>query len=407
MFFGGQNGLTTFYPEQITDNPHPPPIVITAFSLYNQVVRTHLPADEHIELGYQDNFLSFDFAALDYHNPKKNQYAYKMEGVDKDWVYGGMRRHVDYPNLSPGKYVFRVKGSNNDGVWNEEGTAVRITITPPFWGRWWFRGLLLLLLVGAAGGGYRLRVRGIEARSRELERQVEREVEQRSQVEAALRQSEMEQAVAAERSRLARELHDAVTQTLFSASLIAEVLPRLWARDPERGRGQLEEVRLLTRGALAEMRSLLLELRPEALVQAKMDDLLRQLGRAMTGRTGVPVSVHADVGCPLPAEVQVALYRIAQEALNNVSKHAEASQVDVHLNCQADRAALSIRDDGRGFEVQNLPPGHFGVGFMRERAAAVGAELEIESGLGRGTQVSVRWTSHVREGDEERETNAD
>ena len=205
----------------------------------------------------------------------------------------------------------------------------------------------------------------------------------------------MEKAVTAERSRLARELHDAVTQSLFSASLIAEVLPRMWAKDPERGQHQLEEVRLLTRGALAEMRSLLLELRPEALAQAKMDDLLRQLGRAMTGRTGVPVSVHADVQCPLPAEVQVALYRIAQEALNNAAKHAEASQIDVHFQCEAGRATLSINDDGQGFDVDTIPPGHLGVGIMRERASAVGAELEIESGLGSGTQVRLIWEQGV------------
>ena len=391
MFFGGQNGLTAFHPDQITDNPHPPPVVITALSLFNRVVRTHLRANERIELGYQDNFLSFDFAALDYHNPEKNRYAYKMEGVDKDWVYAGTRRHADYPNLRPDDYVFHVKGSNNDGVWNEEGASVSITIRPPFWGTWWFRGLLVTLLAGAAGGGYWLRVRSVEARSRELERQVEREISQRARVEEALRQSEMEQAVAAERSRLARELHDAVTQTLFSASLIAEVLPRLWAKDPERGQQQLDEVRLLNRGALAEMRSLLLELRPEALAKAKMDDLLRQLGRAMTGRTGVPVSVDAEVQCPLPAEVQVALYRIAQEALNNAAKHAEASQVDVRFLCEAGRATLSIKDDGQGFAVGNIPPGHLGVGFMRERAASVGAELRIESEPGRGTQVTVVW----------------
>jgi signal transduction histidine kinase len=203
----------------------------------------------------------------------------------------------------------------------------------------------------------------------------------------------MEKAVTAERSRLARELHDAVTQTLFSASLIAEILPRLWAKDPERGQQQLEEVRLLTRGALAEMRSLLLELRPEALAKAKMDDLLRQLGRAMTGRTGVPVSVSADVQCPLPAEVQIAFYRIAQEALNNTAKHAEASQVEVRFRCEAGQAGLSIYDNGRGFRIQNVPPGHFGVGIMRERAASVDAELEIESEPGSGTKVSVVWTA--------------
>jgi signal transduction histidine kinase len=246
-------------------------------------------------------------------------------------------------------------------------------------------------------------VRSVEARSRELEVQVtertaelEREVEHRLQVEDALRQSEMAKAVTAERSRLARELHDAVTQTLFSASLIAEVLPRLWAKDPERGQQQLEEVRLLNRGALAEMRSLLLELRPEALAQAKMDDLLRQLGRAMTGRTGVPVSVSANVQCPLPAEVQVALYRIAQEALNNAAKHAEASQVEVRFRCDADQATLSIDDDGQGFDVDNIPPGHFGLGIMQERAVSVGAVLEIESEIGVGTRIRVAWQTDER-----------
>jgi signal transduction histidine kinase len=235
-------------------------------------------------------------------------------------------------------------------------------------------------------------VRSIEARSRELERQVEQEINQRMKVEEALRQSEMEKAVAAERSRLARELHDAVTQTLFSASLIAEVLPRLWAKDPKRGEQQLEEVRLLTRGALAEMRSLLLELRPEALAKAKMEDLLHQLGRAMTGRTGVPVDVTIEGECVLPSEVQVALYRIAQEALNNASKHAEASRVYVDFHSEPGWAILDIRDDGRGFDVNSIPLGRLGVGIMHERAASVGAELEIESEPGQGTWVTVLWS---------------
>jgi signal transduction histidine kinase len=391
MFFGGNNGFNAFYPELFTGNPYPPPVAITAFSVFNQVVRNDPSPDEQIDLTHRENFVSFDFAALDYNNPSGNEYAFRMEGVDEDWVYAGTRRHADYPNLRPGDYVFRVKGSNSDGVWNEEGTSVRITIQPPFWATWWFRGVLLLALAGVLSSAYRLRVRSVEARSRELEAQVEREISQRMRVEEALRQSEMEKAVTAERSRLARELHDAVTQTLFSASLIAEVLPRMWAKDRERGQLQLEEVRLLTRGALAEMRSLLLELRPEALAQAKMDDLLRQLGRAMTGRTGVPVLVSADVQCPLSAEVQVALYRIAQEALNNAAKHAEASQVEVHFRCDTDWATLSIRDDGQGFDIQNVPPGHFGVGIMRERAAAVGAELEIESEPRGGTEVRVVW----------------
>ena len=132
-------------------------------------------------------------------------------------------------------------------------------------------------------------------------------------------------AVMEERQRLARELHDAVTQTLFSASLIAEALPTIWESDQDEGRQLLQDLRQLSRGALAEMRTLLMELRPAALVEANMADLLRQLGEAVTGRTGVPVTVTVEGQYKFPPDVHVALYRIAQEALNNVVKHAQAS----------------------------------------------------------------------------------
>jgi signal transduction histidine kinase len=398
MFFGGENGFNAFFPEQIIDNPYVPPVVVTAFSVYNQVRNTNLPTEAYFELTYDENFLSFDFAALDYNDPEKNQYAYRMAGVDEDWVHAGTRNHADYPNLRPGEYIFHVIGSNSDGVWNDEGTTVRITIQPPVWGTWWFRTIVLIALIAGAFGGYRLRIRAVEEQSRRLELQVvertadlQREIEHRLQAEEALRQSELDKAVAAERSRLARELHDAVTQTLFSASLIAEVLPRMWEIDPERGRQQLEEVRLLTRGALAEMRSLLMELRPEALTKAKMSDLLQQLGRAMTGRTGVRVAVTVEGEWSYPTTVQIALYRIAQEALNNVGKHAEAENVDVRLQCGTDQVALAIEDNGQGFDAADMPPDRHGVEIMAERAAAIGARLDIESQPGHGTSVRVTW----------------
>jgi nitrate/nitrite-specific signal transduction histidine kinase/PAS domain-containing protein len=213
-------------------------------------------------------------------------------------------------------------------------------------------------------------------------------------------------AVMEERSRLARDLHDAVTQTLFSASLIAEILPDLWESDQVEGRQLLGELRQLSRGALAEMRTLLLELRPTALVEASLSDLLRQLAEAVTGREGIPVAVTIEGRCDLPPDVHVSLYRIAQEALNNVAKHAQASQVNICLRCATssesysegeeacgERIELCIRDDGRGFDPQNVPPDRLGLGIIRERAQDIGAELRIESTLGAGTQVIVAWNS--------------
>jgi two-component system nitrate/nitrite sensor histidine kinase NarX len=203
-----------------------------------------------------------------------------------------------------------------------------------------------------------------------------------------------EAAVAAERSRLARDLHDAVTQTLFSSSIIAEVLPRLWERDPEEGSRRLQELRELTRGALAEMRTLLMELRPSALVEARLSDLLRQLAESIAGRARVPVELEVEGECSLDAEVKVALYRIAQEALNNIAKHADASAATIRLNCQPGRVELRVGDDGLGFDPATLPANSLGLGIMRERAGSIGAELRIDSQPGSGTEIGVTWRNY-------------
>jgi ligand-binding sensor domain-containing protein/signal transduction histidine kinase len=410
LLFGGSDGLYAFHPEQIEDNPHIPPIVITELGVANEAIAQSRIDEGRIRLSHRENHLSFQFAALDYTHPERNLYAYKLEGLETEWVQAGTRRYVEYRNLRPGEYAFRVKGSNDDGLWNEEGVRVSITISPPFWETWWFRGLVALGLAGLLVGAYGLRVRSIQARSRRLEAQVEertaelrREAEQRLRAEEALRQAETEKAVTAERGRLARELHDAVTQTLFSASLVAEALPNSWERDRQEGRQLLQDLRQLSRGALAEMRTLLLELRPAALVETSMEDLLRQLAEAAMGREGFPITVTVEGDCSLPPDVHVALYRITQEALHNVAKHARASRTTVSLVCARSPSptndesgsrtvTLSIGDDGRGFDPEQIPPERLGLGIMRERADAIGAELRIQSERECGTEITVVWS---------------
>jgi len=560
LFFGGINGLNALYPAQVRDNAHRPALVITSARTADRVLLVDAEEDQQISLSYPDSSVAFEFAALDYTESQKNQYQYKLDGFDAQWVSAGTRRYANYTNLRGGQYVFRVKGSNNDGVWNHAGAAIAITIVPPLWDRWWFRVLAGLLLVASAVVGYRLRLRNTEMRARELQAQVRErtyELERRRVVAEGLReilvilnssqsleeslgyiarqaalltgaaqalvfrneepggavtvlgfyahgqeqadsavllpetlawlaermktgdflsvssvaaheqpdpgvklpplgkqqallgfplavagpaggglvllyeqerafaQEDMElgltlvdhaalaianaelrdkaEQVAAEteRSRLARDLHDAVTQTLFSASLIAEVLPRLWEADPAEGRQLLQELRQLSRGALAEMRTLLLELRPAALMEASLGDLLRQLAEAFTGRTSMPVRLQVEGHCALPPDVHVALYRIAQEALNNVAKHAHATEVHIDLrwSCtppnpegrQEHEAQLRIGDNGCGFDLRSAPADRLGLGIIRERAQAVGAALDIRSEVGKGTEITVIW----------------
>lgn len=219
---------------------------------------------------------------------------------------------------------------------------------------------------------------------------------EQKRAEEMLGQAIKENAAAAERNRLARDLHDAVSQTLFSASLIAEVLPRLWERNHEEGLRRLEEVRQLTRGALAEMRALLLELRPSSLIEADLPYLLNQLSESIIGRAGLPVIVSVEGQFSFPDEVKVALYRIAQEALNNVSKHARAKRANVNLLCETDRITLKITDDGRGFDVSRISLDSLGLGIMHERAEDIQASLSVQSRTDQGTEIMVVWQNVKR-----------
>ena len=216
---------------------------------------------------------------------------------------------------------------------------------------------------------------------------------------ARLYEQAREVAAIEERQRLARDLHDAVSQTLFSAGLIADVLPRIWKQDPERVLPLLEELGGLTRGARAEMRTLLWELRPQALLESSLDQLIQQLAEAVAARATVKAQVTM-AGCshPLPPDVQVGLYRIAQETLNNVVKHAHAEHVSIDLSWPAGagipetaQVELSVEDDGRGFDPEAVSPARLGLKIMRERARAIGAEVTIHSQPSAGTHLTVRW----------------
>jgi signal transduction histidine kinase/ligand-binding sensor domain-containing protein len=583
LFFGGVNGFNALYPPLVLDNPHVPPVVVSAVKKLDQTILTDVAQTQELQLSYRDTMVAFEFAALDYTASHKNQYVYRLEGFDPAWVNAGTRRYVNYTNLKGGHYVFRVRGANNDGVWNTTGVAIQVTVTPPVWDTWWLRGSVALLLATALVAAYRIRVRSIEDHTHALETQVRErtyEIERRRLVAEGLREilvilnsnrslkesldhiacqaaqlsgaikaiifhpepsvanpitlgaykngqvspsagrertgvqqgevwpsvrrggepvtdwdlppdttgwimrcvatgeplvvssredyrancseealpsldpyqailgvpisvsggiygglvlfydreesfsvedlelgltladhaalaianaqlhERLEQVAAeTERSRLARDLHDAVTQTLFSASLISEVLPATWESNQEEGRKLLKELRQLSRGAMAEMRALLLELRPAALAEAGLGDLLRQLAEAAAGRSGIPVTTTIEGSCTLPPDVHVALYRIAQEALNNVIKHARASQVTVSLRyrpgdrgeagCQ--EVELQVSDDGCGFDPSAVSSEHLGLGIIRERAQAIGARLEIVTKPGKGTKVRVVW----------------
>ncbi len=521
LFFGGTNGLTSFFPAEINDNNTVPPLVITNLELDNQpveiadqgILSQAVAFTELLVLPHDSRVISLEFAALNYRSPEKNRYRYMLEGFNEDWTeVGADRRLITYTNLDPGEYTFRVLGSNNDGVWNEAGASIDITITPPWWGTTWFRGTAVILIVALVAGGFLWQRRVEKRRQENLETQVtdrthelqeaqtqiqtlidnapvgisvanldgeilltnhrlleitgyseteiadlnvialyndpaqrqdlldQLETEQTVQdfgmelkrkdgsiflasvnlslitrgdqdvilamIEDVTRQLEAEEtmrevqasearekAVSEERERLARELHDSVTQALYSTSLMAEAMPDIWESHREEALQSLEAIRQINRVALADMRTLLLELRPAAIAERPLGDLLRSLVEALSARADLPIVTTTVGECQMPSQVQVAFYRIAQETLNNTIKHARASQVWVNLNCAPDKVTMSIRDDGRGFDDQTRAPHQLGLDIMRERAQEINAELITTSQPDQGTQVQVIWNA--------------
>ncbi len=206
---------------------------------------------------------------------------------------------------------------------------------------------------------------------------------------ARLFEQAQDSAAAEERTRLAHALHDSVTQTLFSASLIARALPESVTNNPEAAVQNVEKLRRLIQGASAQMRGLLLELHPAGLVEEELGILLDHLSQAVAAEMGIPIALRVEGQCVLPADQQIALYRIAQEALHNIAKHADASEVQIELMCRAGSARLVISDNGSGFTPGAVPASHMGISMMRERAEKVGALFEISSHVGQGTQIAV------------------
>ncbi len=240
----------------------------------------------------------------------------------------------------------------------------------------------------------------------ESQQQLEAVLAQRTtklaEVQSQLIKNAQETAVLAERSRLARDLHDVVTQILFSINLIAISLPRLWERDPDMASRSTAELQRLTRGALAEMRTLLRELRPQTITTTDLSTLLTQLCHGLSARHDIPVQVDVYKNCKVPEEVHVALYRIAQEAINNIAKHAEASQVWLELKNEETAVCLMIRDNGQGFAINEIAAHTMGLEIMEERAQDINAALTIDSTPGQGTIITTNWIP-----DPEKESNHD
>jgi len=384
MFFGGSNGFNAFFPENVRDNPYVPPVVITSFKIFNKpvpigdksVLKRAIPYVDSLALSYRDNIFSFEFAALSYANSHKNRYRYKLENFDSYWnEVGSKQRLATYTNLDPGKYVFRVQGSNSDGVWNQEGVSLPILITPPWWKTNWFRALFAVALLTLLWAAYQWRVRLLH---HEFAMTLEARV--------------------GERTRIARDLHDTLLQGAHGVLLRFQTVSQLLPERPMEAKEKLDNAIDQTAEFITEARDEVQGLRDSTVQSNDLAMAISTLGEELTTDSGdhrpaFRVAVEGE-SRKLHPILRDEIYKIAAETLRNAFRHSQARQIEVEIRYDNEQFRLRVRDDGKGIDPAILSSrgseGHFGLPGMKERATLIGGKLAVWSELDAGTEVELR-----------------
>lgn len=367
LFFGTQTkGMFYFYPDDLIDNKDVPPVYITNLKLDNKQVlindstyllKSTIESTTEIVLSYSQNIFSLEFAALNYFHSEKNKYAYLLEGFDKNWNYSNASNRIaHYTNLDPGEYIFKVKGSNNDGIWNETPTELKIIITPPFWQTVWFKLLVIMAIAGSVYAFYRYRIGQILLLQRI-------------------------------RNKIASDLHDDIGSTLNSISVFSEVAKK----DSSRRDHALNMIGESSRKVIESMSDIVWSINPENDNFDKIIFRMRSLTHNILKAKKIDCTFRADESLnelKLPMHIRRNFYLIFKEALNNLVKYSNATRASVLVSHQNKSVTFIIRDDGVGFDSSTEFGGN-GLSNMKKRAAEIGALLLIDSGLGNGTSIEL------------------
>jgi ligand-binding sensor domain-containing protein/signal transduction histidine kinase len=385
MFFGSKSGLTSFWPEQIVEKRSIPAVVLTEFSLRNVpvtpgaggVLEKSITSTPSLTLSHDQNLFSLEFAALSYVDPQRNQYRYMLEPLDRSWnQVAPNRRIATFTTLPAGSYTLRIQGSNNRGVWNEQGVTLRLDILPPWWGTTWFRTACAGILLALLFAGYQLRVR-------QLHHQFDMTIEAR----------------VGERTRIARELHDTLLQSLHGLLFRFQTASYLLLERPAEAKAELDSAIECAANAITEGRDAVQGLRASTVEGNDLALAIKTLGDELATGASVEPTPAFRVGAEgytrdLRPIVRDEIYKIAAEALRNSFRHGEAGQVEVEIRYDSNEFRLRVTDDGKGIDQAVLAAqgvdGHYGLPGMRERAALIGGKLTVWSEVGAGTEVELR-----------------
>lgn len=379
LFFGGDKGVSYFFPDSLNDNSYIPPVVITSFKKFNKEAK--LPQNisfvHKLDLSYKDYVFSFGFSALNFIHPEKNKFRYKLVGFDRGWVNSGNSRTATYTNLDPGDYTFLVKAANNDGIWNPVPASINIIITPPFWETWWFR------LLGLSGIAL-IALFIINKRTSKIRK------EKNLQEEFSRKLIESQEN---ERKRIAGELHDSLAQNLLiiknkalyginnlkDANVISE---------------QLDDISELTSSTLSDVREIAYNLHPYQLDRLGLTKAIQSIFDRIRNTTSIKFNITMDLIDEIfNSDVEINIFRIIQECVNNIIKHSSASEVNFSIKAENEQVAISLSDNGKGFIMPDFNKSANGQGLglrnISERVKLIRGRYDIRSEPGHGTDISI------------------
>jgi signal transduction histidine kinase len=314
--------------------------------------------------------------------PEKVRFKYRLDGYDRDWVDARERRVAHYTNVPPGAYTFRVRASNNDGVWSIQDATIGIVVVPPFWRTWWFVSLALLCLLAAAFFVYRRRILKLK----------------RANAAQLAFSRQLIESQEGERKRIAAELHDSLGQQLLVIKNRA-LLALHTSESHEEAVGELSEISDATSQALDEVREIAYNLRPFQLDQLGLTKALQSMLKKVARTSGIEFSVRLDpIDDLYSKEAEINIYRIVQESANNIVRHSGATRAEVEIRRDARGVAIRVQDNGKGFasdaDASRLRRAGLGLAGISERARILGGRHEVHSAPGAGTTIIIKLGLH-------------
>jgi signal transduction histidine kinase/ligand-binding sensor domain-containing protein len=381
LWFGTEAGVVVIDPKRIQPNPNPPAVFIEKLSIDQEEHGVYPKSPTTVTVAPGRQRLAFHYTGLDLSAPAAVRFRYKLEGYDRDWLNAGLKREAVYTRVPPGQYHFRVLAANNDGAWNTEGAGLGVIVLPSWWETWWFQTALVVGLLGTAFGAYEFRLRQLQ-KARALQHAFSR------QLIASQEQ---------ERKRVAAELHDSLGQSLQIIKGRAQLGLAGGRRADEQAK-QFEEISEAAGQAIREVRAISHALRPVELDQLGLTKAVEWMVHQAGATSATLFACESqNIDGLLPPEIEISLYRIAQEGLNNVLRHAGAREAILELKREGDTVRFSLFDDGCGF-AKSTPAGagagqtRFGQGLagIAERVKLFGGEFDLQSTPGRGTRLTVR-----------------